>query len=191
MFQAMGRSVDCRMLYGLGALALIAPALLVCTPAAACPQTEVAEAVPAPPKGESGAAVQKFDWPVAGRIVIECWTEDKERITIAARRGAEVRAAQSGLVVFAGELKGYGNLVLIRHQGGVVSATYGDIGGLRVKRYDSVVSGQAIAAIRARKGEMAELRFELRRGDKSIDPHPLMRKDEPPSENGGDLLSAK
>lgn len=172
------------------AFGLIVPALLVCASAAACPQAQIAEAVPAAQKAEFGAAELKFDWPVRGRIVFECWTEDKEKITIAARDGAEVRAAQSGLVSFAGELKRYGNLVLIRHEAGLVSATYGDIGDLRVKRGDSVQSGQTIAATRG-QDEMNELRFELRRDGEWIDPHPLMRTDKPPSENSGDSLSAK
>ena len=188
---SMGRSVDCKTLYGFGTLGLIVPALLVCAPAAACPEAQVAEAAPAPREAAPPQAELKFDWPVRGRIVYGCRIEDKERITIAVRNGAEVRAGQSGLVMFAAELKGYGNLVLIRHEGGFVSATYGDIGDLRVKRYDSVQTGQAIAAIRAPEVEMAELRFELRRGGEWIDPHPLMRTDERPSENSGDSVSAK
>jgi septal ring factor EnvC (AmiA/AmiB activator) len=176
---------------GLAAFALITLPTLACGPAAACPQPQTADGAPGSPHGAQVAVRPKFDWPVGGSIVIECWTEDKEKITIAARDGVTVRAAQSGLVVFAGELKGYRNLVLIRHQGGFVSATYGDIGALRVKRGDSVASEQPIAAMRAPEGAMAELRFELRRGAEWIDPHPLMRAGEPPSEDGDYSLSAK
>jgi len=192
MFRAMNRSLYREMLYGLGALGLITLAPLVCAPAAACPQTQVAEAEPAPRQAAPPEAKLKFDWPVHGRMVFECWTEDKGRITIGARNGAEVRAAQSGLVAFAGELKHYGNVVLIKHEGGFVSAYYGDdVGDLRVKRHDSVQTGQAIATMRAPKGVMAELSFELRRGSEWIDPRPLMRTEEPPSDDGGDSLSAK
>jgi septal ring factor EnvC (AmiA/AmiB activator) len=192
MFRAMSRSMDCKMLYGLGALGLITLAPLVCAPAAACPQTQVAEAEVAQPRAAPPQAELKFDWPVRGRIVYGCGIEDKERITIGARNGAEVRAAQSGVVAFAGELKHYGNVVLIEHEGGFVSAYYGDdVGDLRVKRHDSVQTGQAIATMRAPEGVMAELSFELRRGSEWIDPRPLMRTDEPPSENSGDSLSAK
>ena len=182
--------MDCKMLYGLGALALIVLAPLVCAPADACPQTQVAEAEvaqAAPPQ-----AVLKFDWPVRGRIVYGCGIEDKERITIGARNGAEVRAAQSGVVAFAGELKHYGNVVLIKHEGGFVSAYYGDdVGELRVKRHDSVQTGQAIGAMRAPEGEMLELHFELRRDDKWIDPRPWMTTAEPPFGNSVDSLSSK
>ena len=172
-------------------LALIVLAPLACPPAAACPQTKVAEAEPVSPQAAPPRAELKFDWPVVGRIVYGCGIEDKERITIGAGNGAEVRAAQSGVVAFAGELKPYGNVVLIKHEGGFVSAYYGDIGDLRVKRRDSVARGEAIAAMRAPEGEMAELSFELRRGSEWIDPRPLMTTEEPPSENSGDSLSAK
>jgi septal ring factor EnvC (AmiA/AmiB activator) len=179
------------ILVRLAALSLIAAAPLVCAPAAACPQTQVVEAEPVSPQAAPPRAEPKFDWPVRGRIVFECWTEDKGRITIGAGNGAEVRAAQLGVVAFAGELEHYGNVVLIKHEGGIVSAYYGDIGDLRVKRRDSVARGEAIAAMRAPEGEMAELSFELRRGGESIDPRPLMRTEEPPSDDGGDSLSAK
>jgi septal ring factor EnvC (AmiA/AmiB activator) len=184
--------MDCRMPYGLGALALIVFAPLASVPAAACPQTQVAEAEPVPQQVARPQAEPKFDWPVRGRIVFGCGIEDKERITIGARNGAEVRAAQSGVVAFAGELKPYGNVVLIKHEGGFVSAYYGDdVGDLRVRRRDSVQTGQPIATMRAPEGEMAELSFELRRGGEWIDPRPLMRTEEPPSDDGGDSLSAK
>jgi septal ring factor EnvC (AmiA/AmiB activator) len=173
------------------ALTLVLLAPLACLPAAACPQTQVAEAEPVPPQAAPPQAEPKFDWPVRGRIVYGCGIEDNERIIIGAGNGAAVRAAQSGSVAFAGELKGYGNVILIKHEGGFVSAYYGDLGDLRVKRRDSVQIGQAIAAMRAPEGVMAELYFELRRGSEWIDPRPLMRTDEPPSENGGDSVSAK
>jgi len=187
----MSRSIDCKMLHGLDALALMVLAPFACAPADGCPQTQVAEAEVAQPQAAPLQAELKLDWPVRGRIVFGCGIENKEMITIGAGNGAEVRAAQSGVVAFAGELKHYGNVVLIKHEGGFVSAYYGDIGDLRVKRRDSVARGEAIAAMRAPEGEMAELSFELRRGSEWIDPRPLMRMEEPPSDDGGDSLSAK
>jgi murein DD-endopeptidase MepM/ murein hydrolase activator NlpD len=176
---------------GLAAFALITLSTLACGPVAACPQPQTADAAPGSPHDAQRATELQFDWPAPGLTVIECWIEDKDKIIIAARDGATVRAAQSGLVVFAGELKGYGNLVLIRHEGGFVSATYGDIVALRVKKGDSVGTGQPIAAAHAPEGAMAELRFELRRGVEWIDPHPLMRAKAPPPEDSGYSLSAK
>jgi septal ring factor EnvC (AmiA/AmiB activator) len=171
-------------------LALIALAPVACERAIACPQTRVAEGAAGSPHVAKPLAAPKFDWPVHGRIFIECWTEDKETIAIAARSGATVRAAQPGLIVFAGELRGYGKLVAIRHAGGIVSATYGDLGDLRVKANDSVEKGQPIGAVRSAKDFPGDgLRFELRRGAKAIDPRPLMSAVEPPREDGGDFVS--
>ena len=182
--------MDRKALGWIAALAVMSSAL-ACAPAVACPEVQVAESPRTSPHAAKPVVELKFDWPVRGRIVFECWTEDKERLTIAARNGAEVRAARSGLVLFAGEYKGYGGLALIRHDDGYVSAYYGDVGDFRVKAHDSVARGQAIAAMRAPDDEMAKLRFELRRDDVSIDPRPLMKTDEPPSDDGGDSLSAK
>ncbi len=137
-------------------------------------------------------AKPKFDWPVRGSIVIECWTEDKEKITIAAQDGAVVRAAQSGLVLYAGELKGYGSLVAVRHVDGVTSVTYGAIGDLRVKAHDAVERGQPLAAIRSSdRFSDAELKFELRQRGKTIDARPYLRSPEPPREDSRNSLLAK
>jgi len=142
---------------------------LACAPAAACPRAEAAKGAPTPPEAAKAAAEPKFDWPALGRLVMECWTKGKT-IVIAVDDGAEVRAAQSGRVVFAGQFKGYGDLVLISHDGGFVSATYGDIGGLRVKAGDHVDLGQPIAGMWSLEDKAAVLRFELRLGSEPIDP---------------------
>jgi murein DD-endopeptidase MepM/ murein hydrolase activator NlpD len=177
---------------GVTALALIALAPLACEPAVACSQMRVAEGALDSPHAAQPVAEARFDWPVRGPIVIECWTEDKERITIAAQDGAAVRAAQSGLVIYAGALKGYGSLVAIRHAGGFVSATYGDIGDLRVKAHDAVERGQRIAAIRSSgRFSEAQLKFEVRRGIERIDVRTFMNSPQPPREDGSDFLLAR
>jgi septal ring factor EnvC (AmiA/AmiB activator) len=88
--------------------------------------------------------------------------------------------------MFAGDLKGYGQLVAIQHPDRFICATCGDIGDLRMKASDSVDKGQPIALMRpADDFRGAGLRFELRRGAKAIDPRPFMGTPEPPSEDGG------
>jgi len=176
----------------LAAFALIASASLACGPAAACPQPQTAKDAPSSPHGAQVVGELKFDWPVPGWTVIECWTENKERITVAAGDGALVRAAQSGLVVYAGELKRYGSLVLIRHAQGFVSAIYGAIGDLRVKRNDVVEKGQPVAVIRTSdRFPEAKLRFELRRGAEWVDPRAFMISPEPAREDPGGLVEAR
>ena len=92
-------------------------------------------------------------------------------INIAVPEGTQVKAAESGTVVYAGsELKGYGNLVLIRHPNGFVSA-YANNGSLEVKRGQSVRRGQTIA-LSGQSGDVSspQLHFELRKGAKPVDP---------------------
>jgi lipoprotein NlpD len=120
---------------------------------------------------------------VRGTIVIECWTEAKGAIVIAARDGAEVRAAQSGLVVFAGTFKSHGDVVLVKHADGVVSAVYGDIDALLVRARESVKKGQPLAVMRRPVDSAgAALRFELRRDGETIDARPFMNGAEPRGE---------
>ena len=85
--------------------------------------------------------------------------------------GTQVKAAENGKVVYAGaELKGYGNLVLIQHPNGFVSA-YANNGSVSVKRGDVVKRGQTIA-LSGQTGNVAspQLHFELRKGQKPVDP---------------------
>ena len=92
-------------------------------------------------------------------------------INIAVPEGTQVKAAEGGVVAYAGsELKGYGNLVLIRHPNGFVSA-YANNGSINVKRGETVKRGQTIA-LSGQTGNVAspQLHFELRKGQKPVDP---------------------
>ncbi len=85
--------------------------------------------------------------------------------------GTQVKAAESGVVAYAGsELKGYGNLVLIRHPNGFVTA-YAHNGDITVKRGDQVTRGQTIAKS-GQSGNVSspQLHFELRKGSTPVDP---------------------
>ena len=96
-------------------------------------------------------------------------------INIAVPEGTPVKAAEDGVVAYAGnELKGYGNLVLIRHPNGFVSA-YANNGDLNVKRGDQVKRGQTIANS-GQTGNVAspQLHFELRKGSTPVDPMPYL-----------------
>jgi len=85
--------------------------------------------------------------------------------------GTPVKAAEDGVVAYAGnELKGYGNLVLIRHANGYVTA-YAHASELLVKRGDAIKRGQVIAKS-GQSGEVAspQLHFEIRKGSTPVDP---------------------
>ena len=92
-------------------------------------------------------------------------------INIAAPRGAAVQAADAGVVAYAGnELRGYGNLILVKHPSGWISA-YAHCDLILVKKGEKVSRGQVIARVGS-TGNVSEpqLHFELRRGNKPVDP---------------------
>jgi murein DD-endopeptidase MepM/ murein hydrolase activator NlpD len=96
-------------------------------------------------------------------------------INIGAPRGAPVQAADAGVVAYTGnELRGYGNLILIKHADGWISA-YAHCDQLLVKRGDKVARGQVIARVGA-TGNVNEpqLHFELRHGRQAVDPREFL-----------------
>ena len=91
------------------------------------------------------ASTPEFRWPARGRIIEGFKAGGNDGINISVPAGTSVRAAENGVVVYSGDgLKGYGNLVLIKHPNGFVSA-YANNGELDVKRGDTVKRGQIIA----------------------------------------------
>lgn len=113
----------------------------------------------------------EFRWPARGRIIQGFSTGGNDGINIAVPEGTQVKAVEGGVVAYAGnELKGYGNLVLIRHPNGFVSA-YAHNGALDVKRGDQVKRGQTIAKS-GQSGNVVspQLHFELRKGSTPVDP---------------------
>ena len=91
--------------------------------------------------------------------------------------GTPVKAAEDGVVAYSGnELKGYGNLVLVRHANGYVTA-YANASELLVKRGDTVKRGQVIAKA-GQSGDVAspQLHFEIRKGSTPVDPLQFLDK---------------
>ena len=116
-----------------------------------------------------------FRWPVRGRIISTFGQKPNgmrnEGINIAVPAGTSVKSAESGVVAYAGnELKGYGNLVLIRHTNGWVTA-YAHNSKLFVKRGDTVKRGDIIAQA-GQTGSVTspQLHFEVRKGASAVDP---------------------
>jgi murein DD-endopeptidase MepM/ murein hydrolase activator NlpD len=124
---------------------------------------------------EAAPTMGSMRWPVKGKIISEYGAKPNglknEGINIAVPEGTGVRAAESGVVAYAGnELKGYGNLVLIRHEGGWVTA-YAHAKELFVKRGDIVKRGDVIAKA-GQTGSVSspQLHFEVRKGATAMDP---------------------
>ena len=122
-------------------------------------------------QADASGSNPEFRWPVRGRIIQGFKAGGSDGINISVPEGTSVRAAESGVVAYAGnDLKGYGNLILIRHPNGFVTA-YADNGELDVKRGETVKRGQIIA----KSGETGnvsapQLHFELRKNSQPVDP---------------------
>jgi murein DD-endopeptidase MepM/ murein hydrolase activator NlpD len=136
--------------------------------------TGPAETASVPAKPVAAEPAQRnattFRWPVKGRV-IQSFGQNTDGINISVPEGTEVKAAENGVVAYAGnELKGYGNLVLIRHADGFVTA-YAHAKDLTVKRGDPVKRGQIIATA-GQTGNVTspQLLFELRKGATPVDP---------------------
>jgi len=120
-----------------------------------------------------------FDWPVQGRVIgaygLATSGKRNDGVNIAAPIGTPVRAAADGEVVYRGsELEGYGNLLLIKHEDGFVTA-YAHNDAMLVKKGDRVRQGQVIAKV-GQTGSASEpqLHFEVRQNLKSVDPVALL-----------------
>jgi murein DD-endopeptidase MepM/ murein hydrolase activator NlpD len=153
-------------------------------PPAPAPQAALPPPPPAPPPAVETApppepapppAGRGFIWPVKGRILSGFGPGPggtyNDGINIAAPAGTPIRAAEDGVVAYAGnELRGFGNLVLLKHPNGWMSA-YAHCDAILVKKGARVRRGQTIARVGA-TGAVAEpqLHFELRRGTRALDP---------------------
>lgn len=129
----------------------------------------------AQPSRKATIGRSEFVWPVSGRIISSFGPKEAGRrndgLNISVPAGTMVRAARAGEVIYTGnELKGYGNLVLVRHDGGYVSA-YAHNARLLVKRGDYVRQGQHIADS-GQTGSVSEpqVHFEIRKNKKPINP---------------------
>jgi murein DD-endopeptidase MepM/ murein hydrolase activator NlpD len=140
-------------------------------PSTVPPEPEIPAAIPTPPPRSGG----KFLWPLRGQVIDAYGSKDgglhNDGINIAAPRGAAVHAAENGVVAYAGnELRGFGNLILIKHEGGWVTA-YAHNEEILVRRGAVVSRGQVIART-GNSGNVSrpQLHFEIRKGSRAVDP---------------------
>jgi len=124
---------------------------------------------------EPAGSMPSFRWPVRGRIIAGFGPKpnglQNDGINLAVPEGTPIKAAEDGVVAYAGnELKGYGNLVLVRHANGFVTA-YAHASDILVKRGETVKRGQVIAHS-GQTGNVTspQLHFEIRKGATPVDP---------------------
>jgi len=141
-------------------------------PARAAPGTAVAAVPPAPAAG--AAETINLIWPAAGPVV-EAFDEARNRgIGIGGRAGDPVLAAADGRVVYAGAgLRGYGNLIILKHNNTFLTA-YAHNQALLVREDQVVRQGQRIAEMGSSDADRVKLHFEVRRQGRPIDPRDLL-----------------
>lgn len=129
-----------------------------------------------PPKKRSST----FAWPLKGKVISNYGSIGKGRnndgINISAPLGSDVKAADAGSVAYAGnELKGFGNLILIRHNDGWVTA-YAHNDRILVKKGQKVRKGEKISTVGSTGGVSSpQLHFEIRAGKKAVNPNSYLK----------------
>ncbi len=164
-----------------------APAVSPASPAAAVATTwtplpaEVAQAVPVLAPDTPPRSGPLFGWPVGGPVISTYGTKagglHNDGINIQAPRGAPVKAAENGIVVYADDqLKGFGNLVLVRHADRWMTA-YAHMDTIAVQRGQTVRRGDRLGTVGDTGGAAGpQLHFELRHGTQALNPEAFLER---------------
>lgn len=142
-------------------------------PAVVAPVQQQASIQPAAEPVMSGN--DKFRWPASGRVITDFAGSKGTGINIEVAEGSPVKAAENGTVIYVGSgVEGYGNLILLRHPNGFVSA-YAHLKSMSVTKGDTVNRGDGIGTA-GMTGSVSkpQLHFELRKGATPVDPIPLL-----------------
>jgi lipoprotein NlpD len=143
----------------------VAPSAPVAAPPTPAPPT----AAPEPDKAGTDREEVDWMWPVKGKVLAP-FTETTKGMDLAGKKGLPVQAAAAGRVVYAGSgVRGYGNLIVIKHNNTWLSA-YGHNDKLLVSEQQDVKKGQKIAEMGASDADQVKLHFEVRRQGKPVDP---------------------
>ena len=124
------------------------------------------------PKDNFSQKIRRWQWPVKGKIIAYFSAKEKgnKGIDITAQRGTKIKATASGKVVYSGSaLRGYGKLVIIKHNDDYLSA-YAHNDKILVKEQQQVKAGDTIATMGDTDTERVMLHFEIRFRGKSVDP---------------------
>ncbi|WP_423196613.1 MULTISPECIES: peptidoglycan DD-metalloendopeptidase family protein [unclassified Cupriavidus] len=126
---------------------------------------ERAERTPQLPQGKVPTSTIRLQWPAEGRITGRFAPPGEKGIRIAVPAGGKVRAAASGWAIHVGNMRGYGMLVIVKHNDDWLTV-YGNLDKPLVKENAQVAAGQDIGTM----GADAELHFEVRGGTTPVDP---------------------
>lgn len=130
------------------------------------------------PKSDFSTKIKKWQWPVKGKI-IELFSnraQGNKGIDITGRRGTKIRSAATGKVVYAGNaLRGYGKLIIIKHNDDYLSA-YAHNDKILVKEQQQINIGEVIATMGDSDASTVMLHFEIRYRGKSVNPEKYLPK---------------
>jgi lipoprotein NlpD len=129
---------------------------------------------PSPPTAEVLDETLVFSWPVQGNVVATFDDSKNKGVDIAGKLGESVHASADGKVVYAGAgLRGYGNLVILKHNNTFLTA-YAHNQSLTVREDQTVKRGQKIAEMGNSDADTVKLHFEIRKMGKPVDPLKLL-----------------
>ncbi|MFN5447611.1 MAG: peptidoglycan DD-metalloendopeptidase family protein [bacterium] len=117
---------------------------------------------------DSSVGSAKFSWPTEGKVV-STFDSTRKGIDIAGQLGQPIISAGDGTVLYAKNMRGYGNLVILDHNDGLVSA-YAHNKNILVKEGQTVTRGQKIAEMGNSDSDSVKLHFEIRQLGKPVDP---------------------
>jgi lipoprotein NlpD len=153
-----------------GAGAAAGTAVAAAAPSSAAAAANTAPAKPTPPVAASGDDDLGWIWPAQGQLIAGFDEIKNKGLDISGRAGDAVLAAADGRVVYAGAgLRGYGNLIILKHNNTFLTA-YAHNQALLVKEDQSVQKGQKIAEMGSSDADRVKLHFEIRRQGKPVDP---------------------
>ena len=148
------------------------PAPIAVAPSATLPTVPVP--APEPERSAPGTDSEDVDWmwPVKGKPSAG-FTESSKGVDLQGKKGTPVLAAAAGRVIYAGELRAYGRLVIIKHNATWVSA-YAHNDKIVVKEQQDVRKGEKIAEMGSTDTDAVKLHFEVRRHGKPVDPAKIL-----------------
>ena len=170
MVDASGGVVTRPVTSGAAVPATSATAPVGSAPAASAPASAPVAAGPAPASATTGEEEIAFIWPTGGSLLAGFDEARNKGLDLAGKAGDPVLASADGRVVYAGAgLRGYGNLVILKHNNTFLTA-YAHNQMLLVKEDQTVRQGQKIAEMGSSDADRVKLHFEVRRQGKPVDP---------------------
>jgi lipoprotein NlpD len=155
---------------GIGSIATPAKTAAVPASPASAPASAPAKVATVPATPGNGDEELGWIWPGKGAVIAEFDENKNKGVDLSGNAGDAVLAAADGKVVYAGAgLRGYGNLIILKHNNTYLTA-YAHNQSLLVKEDQSVKKGQKIAEMGNSDSDRVKLHFEVRRQGKPVDP---------------------